>query len=47
VAKPQVSGTKMVRAPGKPTGKKARKGPSPQETVNPLDPELEQRKKSA
>ena len=45
MVKPKVSGTKMVRAPGKPIGRKARKGPPPKEMVNRLDPDLEQRKK--
>ena len=45
MAKPTVSGTKMVRSPGKPTGSKARKGDPPREVGNKLDPELGQRKK--
>jgi hypothetical protein len=45
MVKPKISGTKMVRAPGKPIGSKARKGPPPKEMVNPLDPELKERKK--
>jgi hypothetical protein len=46
LVKPKVSGTKMVRAPGKPTGHKARKGDPPKEVVNPHDPELAQRKRA-
>jgi hypothetical protein len=45
MAKPKVSGTKMVRAPGRPIGSKARKGPPPKEMINRLDPDLAQRKK--
>jgi hypothetical protein len=45
--KPKISGTKIVRAPGNPTGSKARKGPPPRQVVNPLDPELKQREKIA
>jgi hypothetical protein len=45
MVKPKISGTKMVRAPGKPIGHKARKGEPPKEIVNPLDPDLQQRKR--